>query len=111
MIRAALPLLALLLGSCDDLPRARSESEIRQISREEALGLQARIIALEERLRTAEEEAEKDRAFLVGTYNDLGELRDVVNSNARQENQRRVDLMNQRGACGTRPCTVEDLRE
>lgn len=96
-------LLAFLLAGCDDLPRARSESEIRVIARDEADAAQQRVIAqLEERIAELEKQVRDDRAFTVSTYNELVGLRGTFNRNVEISNREKVDAMTARGACGTR---------
>lgn len=116
--------LPLLLAGCDNLPQARTETEIREIAREEADFAGDKVIALEARIAALEESAIRDRAFMVETYNAHESLRKTFNGNVDQTNREKVANMTARGACGTRlvnlpnggyyneriECTEKDLR-
>lgn len=126
----ALPasLALLILAGCDDIPRARTEAEIRELARSAALDeraqLQAKIDALELRVIELETDAGRQDRFAVDTYNALVSLRNTFNGNVDQENRHRAKLMTARGGCGTelvtypdggqawrnKECTVKDLK-
>lgn len=118
----------LLVAGCDDLPQARSESEIRQLAREEyareEVRHEARISALEQRADALAKRIEITTDLSLATSDSLDSLRTTFNKNVEQDNQAAADRMTARAACGTRlvtmptggqyyenvKCTVKDLR-
>lgn len=123
-MRAAVAAVALFAAGCDDLPQARSESEIRQIAREEQARHDAEIAALEQRVDALAERLDSTSNLAISTAEAHESLRKTFNGNVDQENERRAAAMTARGACGTRlvnlpsggwynepiKCTVNDLR-
>ena len=127
-MRPWLTSLALLLAGCDDMPRARTESEIRDIARqmadEQTQALQARIGKLEERADKANADIQGVRLLGLEVAGNLDGLRNTFNGNVQRENEYLAKQMTARGGCGTevvtypgggtawrnKECTVKDLR-
>lgn len=127
-MRALLASLALLLAGCDDIPRARTEGEIREIARQvsdaEARTFQARIDKLEERADKADADIQGVRLLGIENANNHKSLWETVNSNVEQEQRYLAKQATARGQCGTelvtypggatawrnRECTVKDLK-
>lgn len=132
MVRTAV-IICLLLTGCDDFPRARSESEIREISRtvgrDDIAQLQVKIIELESEIRDLKADNEWQDKWISKTLDGAADLEKRVNRNADISNQNAVKEMTRRGACGTRPkynyredgavssmviekipCTIDDLK-
>lgn len=124
----AASLALLILAGCDDIPRARTEAEIREMAQAAALDeraeLQAKIDALELRVIELETDGPRQDRFALDTYNSLVSLRNTFNSNVDQENRFLAKQMTARGGCGTelvtypdggqawrnKECTVKDLK-
>ncbi|MCW2405067.1 hypothetical protein M2336_001696 [Sphingobium sp. B1D7B] len=127
-MRYALLLLPILAAACDDIPRGRSESEIRAIASDEAddalSRAQTRIDALESRLDKLEGDQAQDRKFAVSVYGAHEALRKTFNKNVQADNEQLARNMTARGACGrewkqasngqwfeaNKTCTVKDLK-
>lgn len=118
----------LLLAGCGDIPKARTEEEIRQIAADEASAsfakLNDRIAALEDKLQEKDAEIAAVRGLAIANVNDHESLRKTFNNNVKIENEAAVRAMTARGACGTevinypnggvvyrnKECTLKDLR-
>lgn len=118
---------ALVLSGCDDMPRARSKSDIREIVQAEAgtqiRALELRVQRLESDLESQKSISKIDREFSVSTYNELNSLRKTFNGNVDIENKNKARQMTARGGCGqewvnypdggrawrNKECTVKDL--
>lgn len=126
-------LVLLTLAACDDIPQARTESEIRNLAEDVAddvaadysSELSGRIDELEAKVADMENELNRQGRYSAAISNDLTSTQRVVSTNARIENEEAVRRMTERGACGTRlvqpspgvwvneriPCTLDDLRK
>lgn len=132
MFRTA-AIICLLLTGCDDFPRARSESEIREIARtvgrDDIARLQMKIVDLETEIRDLKADNEWQDKWISKTLDGAADLEKRVNKNASISNQNAVKEMTRRGACGRRPrysydaegnlssivtentpCTINDLK-
>ncbi len=121
--------LLLLLAGCDDMPQARTEAEIREISktaaRDDIAMLQARMADLENRLELVEGEAKVAKVTAEVTASAHDSLVNTFNSNVRKDNEDAVRDMTRRGACGrewlqdengnyfqtNKACTMADLKK
>jgi outer membrane murein-binding lipoprotein Lpp len=128
MKRLAILSFALLAG-CDDMPRARTEAEITEISqrasRSRIIELEAQIINLESRLAIVEGEARVAKVTAEVTANAHDSLVKTFNSNVNKDNEDAVKDMTRRGACGrqwlqddngnyfqtNKACTMADLKK
>lgn len=134
MVRAAYLIPVLLLAGCDDLPRARSESEIREIARtvgrDDIAKLQMDITDLQTEIRRLKTENEIQDRWIDKAFKGAASLETQVNQNAAAANANAVKEMTRRGACGRKPvytynaqgevmsitsqnipCTLADLRD
>ncbi len=128
-MKASLITLALLaLAGCNDLPQARTESEIRRIAADEASGeilrLSERVEDLSTRLADAERENARQDAFSVAISNDLSSLTKTFNGNVQKDNDFLVRQATARGQCGAewvtypdggrawrnKACTIKDIK-
>ena len=118
------------LSACGDFPRARTESEIRDMAEDEADAIasrkadSSRVDELEERVEKLEERLRLTSASLDEARSNHESLRNTFNGNVDIENRSRAREMTRRGACGqeveqvsgggvivrNKECTVNDLR-
>lgn len=128
MVRKA-ALICLALAGCGDVPRPRSETEIKQLATDamklEIQFLRERLERTEARLGQLEGEAKlaSIKADIVGEQHDS--LVKTFNSNVRKDNEDAVSDMTRRGACGrewlqddngnyfqtNKACTLADLKK
>lgn len=119
-----------VLSGCGDFPRARTESEIRDIAEDEADAIashkadSSRVDELEERVEKLEERLRLTSASLDEARSNHTALLNTFNGNVDIENKARAREMTRRGACGqevqqiaggaaiyrNRECTVDDLK-
>lgn len=113
-------LSVMLLVGCDNHQSSRDATQDAQLGR-----IESDIAELRALVRSIKEDAEKDRAFLVDTYNSQESIRRTFNHNAQVSNENSVKDMTRRGACGqvwqqstdgqwfqaNKPCTVADLKK
>lgn len=130
MVRSAALMPLALLAGCSDMPRARSESEIRLLARNEMKAemdmLRARISGLELRLHEVDGKATAAKLEAEITGNATDRLRDTVNTNADIANKNALKEMTAEGACGkevwqeyqggplyyrNKECTEKDFRK
>lgn len=119
--------LVLSVPACNDVPRARSEAEIRRIAAADAAPelsrMTDRIDALERKLTETQHELSTVRRLALSTSDAHDSLVKTFNGNVKIENEAAARDMTRRGRCGTervdypnggvawrnRECTVKDL--
>lgn len=128
MVRTAALVPILLLAGCGDMPRARSESEIREIAktvaRDDIAILQGRVADLQAELRSLKQENARQDQFIADALGFNADLSKQVNNNARIANENTLAEMTRRGDCGkdwwqsengawnyrNKKCTMKDLQ-
>lgn len=98
--------IMLLLSACDDMPSARSKSEIREIAaqapRQDIAILQSQIVELKGEIAQLKSDNEFQAKWINRAVNGSAELERHVNANAKVANENALKDMTRRGACGTR---------
>ncbi len=129
MVRKACAIAAALcVAGCNDLPQARTETEIRRIAAEEASResqrLTSRIANLEQQLQEQHRDIGIVRDLAISTSEAHTGLVKTFNGNVDKNNNAKVAAMTASGACGSetiqypgggivvrhKECTLKDLR-
>lgn len=118
----------LAVAGCDEIPRARSETEIREMARQvhaaDIQRLDRQIMTLESRLAKEEAFSRSVQGLALAAYDQQESLRKTFNHNVDLNNAAKVASMTARGACGqewvrypdggqvwrNKVCTIKDLR-